>query len=245
VDRFAGTQALAALAAPTPKDEVKTRPGRGGSGALSYIDARFVFDRFDAAIGPDLWQLEVGFSPALHTPEQTNRKGEVIVPEWLSAYPVARIGVLCENGWVWKSDIGVFSDIEGVKGSVSDSIKRAAVQWGVGRDLYDPDSEARGGKAASEPAGERQSTDTGVEKVPDGWTARTGLTDAQRGKLFAALAKAGMTGDRRKAFVFLSIGKHSVKDMTNADLDAVLDILDSPRDARPDVWENALLVSPD
>jgi hypothetical protein len=233
---------LAALAAPTPKDEVKTRPGRGGSGDLSYIDARFVYDRFDSALGPDLWQLEVGFSPALHTPERKNRQGTVIEPEWSSSYPVARIGVLTENGWAWKSDIGVFSDIEGIKGSVSDSIKRAAVQWGVGRDLYDPDSAARSTNTPSSTAAVQQAE---VEQATKAVVGQSGLTDGERGKLFAALGEKGVTGDQRKALVFLTVQKHSVKQMTSADLDAVLAILDAPREDHPEVWENVELVSHD
>jgi hypothetical protein len=35
-----------------------------------------------------------------------------------------------------KSDVGDASNFEGNKGCVSDALKRAAVQWGVGRYLY-------------------------------------------------------------------------------------------------------------
>lgn len=38
--------------------------------------------------------------------------------------------------WITKWDAAQFSDIEPVKGAISDSMKRAAVQWGMGRDLY-------------------------------------------------------------------------------------------------------------
>ena len=226
--KYATPEMLAALAAPTPKDEVKTRPGRGASGDLSYIDARFVFDRFDSALGAALWQIEISFSEIIHTPERKNRNGGIIELEWDSCYPLARIGVLCESGWVWRQDIGVFSDIEGVKGSVSDSIKRAAVQWGVGRDLYNADSDARSTK---------------VEQAERAVVGQKGLTDHDRRKLFAALGDAGMTGDKRKAFVFLAVQKHSVKDMTSDDLDAVLAILKAPQGEHPEVWENVAMVS--
>jgi hypothetical protein len=230
--KFADAAMLQALAAPTPKEEIKTRPGRGGSGDLSYIDARFVFDRFDTTLGPELWQVRIDWTPVVHTPERKSRNGNVIEPEWASSYPSAAIGVLCEDGWVWKQDIGVFSDIEGVKGSVSDSIKRTAVQWGPGRDLYDPDSEARSGPQQAEQAHQAEQAVVG----------QTGLTEKQRGKLFAALREAGVEGDQRKALVYLTVNKHSVKNMTGEDLDKVLAVLAAPRSENPDVWENVELV---
>jgi len=236
VGEFATKGMLAALAAPTPKEEIKTRPGRGGSGDLNYIDARFVFDRFDAALTPPLWQLEIVFSPGIHTPERKANNGKIIEPEWLSSYPLARIGVLCESGWVWRQDIGVFSDIAGVKGSVSDSIKRAAVQWGVGRDLYDPDSEARSTKDAV-PARAEQ-----AHRAEQAVIGQIGLTEPQRGILFAKLREAGVKGDQRKALVYLTVNKHSVKDMTSEDLDKVLAILAAPRSENPDIWSNVELV---
>ena len=233
---FATKEMLAALAAPTPREAVKTKPGRGGSGDLSFIDVRFVFNRFDSALGPDLWQLEVPFSPPVSTPEIANRSGKVLYPAHTSSYPLARIGVLCESGWVWKQDIGDFSDIEPVKGSVSDSIKRAGAQWGVGRDLYDPESEAR---STSAPVPARAETAHRVEQAVVG---KTGLTDHQRGLLFAALRDAGVSGDARKALVYLTVQKHSVTQMNGDDLDKVLAVLYAPREENPTIWENVELV---
>jgi len=120
---------LAALAEPTPPDEIKQRPAPGRSGkTLDYIDARFVMDRFDSAVGPANWRDE--YSEAKQ-----------------SDGVVARIGVLIERGpddseWVWKEDVGTESNIEATKGSYSDAFKRCAVKWGVGRDLYSGESAA-------------------------------------------------------------------------------------------------------
>ena len=72
---------------------------------------------------------------------------------------------------------------------------------------------------------------------------KSGLTDSQRKKLFGALKGAGVTGDQRKAFVWLTVQKHSVKDMTSADLDAVLAVLEGDKSEHPEVWENVELVS--
>lgn len=237
---FATPGMLLDLAAPTPKSEIKTKPGRGGSGQLSFIDARFVFDRFDTVLGASLWQLEIGWSQPIELEPRLNRNNQPIEgTEAHGSYPLARIGVLCESGWVWRQDIGSYSDIESVKGGVSDAIKRTAVQWGVGRDLYDPESEARSTNSLV-PARAEQ-----VGQAEQAVVGQRGLTDHDRKKLFANLNDAGMTGDKRKAFVFLAVGKHSVKDMTSEDLDAVLAVLNAPKDEHPEVWENVEMVSGD
>ena len=46
------------------------------------------------------------------------------------------VGILTENGWVWKDDCGTESNTEKEKGEASDSFKRACVNWGIGRELY-------------------------------------------------------------------------------------------------------------
>ena len=205
-------ETIAILQAPTPKSEAKTRKGPKGL-SLTYVDARFVMDRFDAAFGPLGWA-----------------DSYVVLPD------NSVVGTITVNG-VSKSDVGVPSDIEPTKGAFSDAFKRAAVKWGVGRDLYDEDSEVR---STNTPRSTKAEQAGEVERSVVG---QKGLTDHDRRKLFAALGEAGMTGDKRKAFVFLAVQKHSVKDMTSDDLDAVLAILKAPQSEHPEVWENVAMVS--
>ena len=47
------------------------------------------------------------------------------------------LSVLCDGEWITKYDGADETNIEPTKGGFSDSMKRAAVQWGLGRDLYD------------------------------------------------------------------------------------------------------------
>jgi hypothetical protein len=177
----ATTKQLEALAAPTPPDEIGTRPGKGGSGGLSYIDARFVFDRFDSAVGPENWQTEVSWSGNIELQGRTTKAGAVMDgTEAHGAYPLARIGVLTDTGWVWKQDIGDYSDIASIKGGVSDSIKRAAVQWGVARDLYPSPSEK------NKPAQRTRST---KKPVPAEVEQADAAHEAEKAKLFATLAE--------------------------------------------------------
>lgn len=86
-----------------------------GAQCVAYIDARDVQDILDDVCGVANWQVKY-----------EEHKGNLF----------ASIGVFTEAGWVWKSDCGTESNVEKEKGEASDSFKRAAVMWGVGRFLY-------------------------------------------------------------------------------------------------------------
>jgi hypothetical protein len=225
----ATSKQIAALAAPTPPEEIGTRPAKGKSGGLSYIDARFVFDRFDEAVGPENWQCIILWSGNIELEPQLKRNGDPIDgTEAHGAYPMAQISVHTENGWVTKQDIGDFSDIASVKGGVSDSIKRAAVLWGVGRDLYPkPDGTSRQEEKpkAKTTAKRRTTSKPKAEPKPDieaDVVGKQGLTKRQKAKLFATLRDAGVPDDKRKELVHTITGKWSTTEMDNDDLDLVL-----------------------
>jgi hypothetical protein len=106
------------LAAPFAADKIHWRVGattadKSKGIALAYIDARDVMERLDAVVGPENWQCEYPFEGC------------------------CRIGILCGDHWVWKSNGAGETAVEGEKGRFSDAFKRAAVLWGVGRYLYD------------------------------------------------------------------------------------------------------------
>jgi hypothetical protein len=128
---------------PTPPSEVKKRQGPGGR-TLDYIDARFVMDRLDAAVGQENWQDKFE-----DLPNGSVRCG---------------IGIRQKDGWVWKWDVGDVSDIEPVKGAHSDAFKRAAVKWGIGRDLYGDHPALR---PASPPAAAQGKPLAAVKAPPD------------------------------------------------------------------------------
>jgi hypothetical protein len=88
---------------------------------VPYITARCVMDRFDAAFGVMGWQTEFR--------EVTD--GVICKLSVLS---------LINNNvteWISKEDGASKTKIEPVKGGISDSLKRAAHQFGLGRCLYD------------------------------------------------------------------------------------------------------------
>lgn len=99
----------------TPPEEIKWREGPRGK-QLAYIDARYVMRVLDTLIGPANWQCD--FKPGA------------------GGITLGGIGIKIDGEWVWKWDGAGETDIEGEKGAVSDAFKRAAVRWGIARDLY-------------------------------------------------------------------------------------------------------------
>lgn len=107
------------LSEPIKPNEIEWRVSNAKDGKMlvvPYITNRCVMDRFDRAFGIFGWQNN--FS------------------EWRGKGVKCGIGVLSADQWIWKYDGADESDIEATKGGFSDSMKRVAVQWGIGRDLY-------------------------------------------------------------------------------------------------------------
>ena len=99
--------------------EVQVRPtdtkNKGRATLLLYQDARVFMDILDETVGNENWSKEY-----------YEVKGNVY----------CRIGIKTADGWVWKADCGSESNVDAEKGEASDSAKRAAVCWGIGRELY-------------------------------------------------------------------------------------------------------------
>lgn len=84
---------------------------------LAYIDARDVMDRLDDVVGPGSWRTFV------------EHQGPV-------AMTTLQIWCPFRKEWIGQCDGAGATDFEGEKGRISDSLKRTAVRWGVGRYLY-------------------------------------------------------------------------------------------------------------
>lgn len=116
---------LSDLKKPFPPERISWRVGstthdKKKGMALAYIDARDVQDRLDEVCLSWGWQCR-------YVPMHDKKT-------------VCEIGIKIADEWIWKSDGAGDSDIEAEKGALSDSFKRAAVRWGIGRYLYDLDS---------------------------------------------------------------------------------------------------------
>ena len=93
--------------------------------AVPYVTNRAIQSRLDDVVGPENWHNE-------YKPWHSADKKEA---------QICGIAIYFEDrGWVQKWDGAEDSDIEPIKGGLSDSMKRAAVQWGVGRVLYNMDT---------------------------------------------------------------------------------------------------------
>lgn len=104
----------------TPKD-IEWRPiavskRTGKAMAAAYVTNRAIMDRLDAVCGPGNWKN--AFQPG---PD-----GGVL----------CGISIRVGDEWVTKWDGAENTEIHAVKGGLSSSMRRAAVQWGIGRYLY-------------------------------------------------------------------------------------------------------------
>ena len=116
-------QSIAMLAAKFQPEDIAWRTGqttRNNTKVLlfPYITARAVMDRLDAVVGPENWTDDYSVSPM----------GKGIE---------CRISIFFDKkDWVTKVDGAPQTQFEAVKGGYSDSFKRCAVKWGIGRYLY-------------------------------------------------------------------------------------------------------------
>lgn len=85
---------------------------------LCYVQNRAIMDRLDNVCGPMNWQNQF--------------------KEWKNNSQLCGISIFDKEKkeWITKWDGAEETDIEKIKGGLSDSMKRAAVQWGIGRYLY-------------------------------------------------------------------------------------------------------------
>jgi hypothetical protein len=151
---------LALLKAPFPVDDVEGRIGQSGMSngkiwatALAYVTNRAIMERLDEAVGPENWKNEFMRAP----------EGGVL----------CGLSIRIEQEWVAKWDGAENTQIEAVKGGLSDSMKRAAVQWGIGRYLYNlPRTMARIADDNDRAAPYRGEVKDGVgKKIPFRWYA--------------------------------------------------------------------------
>ena len=92
--------------------------------AVPYVTNRAIQARLDDVVGPDGWYNE-------YKPWHRAGQKDAQICGISICFP--------EKGFITKWDGAEDTDIEPVKGGLSDSMKRAAVQWGIGRVLYSMD----------------------------------------------------------------------------------------------------------
>jgi hypothetical protein len=111
------------LQKPFPEADIEWRIGsvnkdKTKGTALAYVTNRAIMQRLDDVFGIDGWQNS--FRP------------------WKDKGQICTIGIwdADHDRWLYKEDGAEDTNIEPLKGGLSDAMKRAAVQWGIGRYLY-------------------------------------------------------------------------------------------------------------
>lgn len=94
--------------------------------AVAYVTARAIQNRLDEVVGPENWK-------PVFTPWHDVETGGKRIHSQLCTI---RIYDGERGEWMEKTDGAEDTELEPVKGGLSDAMKRAAVQWGIGRYLY-------------------------------------------------------------------------------------------------------------
>jgi hypothetical protein len=116
-------QIWAALAAPFPAEDIEwrvaqkgARDGKPWAKVLAYVTNRAIMQRLDDVMGPENWRNEF---------------------QHIDSAFLCGLSLRIDSEWITKWDGAQESQIEATKGGISGAMKRAAVQWGIGRYLYD------------------------------------------------------------------------------------------------------------
>jgi hypothetical protein len=114
---------MEALQAPFPAEDIEWRVSRSmkygekmKAIVLAYVTNRAIMNRLDEVFGADNWKNEY--------------------KEWRDKGVLCGISARIDDEWITKWDGADETNFEATKGGFSGSMKRAAVQWGIGRYLY-------------------------------------------------------------------------------------------------------------
>lgn len=121
------------LAQPFPYEDLEWRIAQAGKSkdgqiratCFAYVSARAIQDRLDSIIGPPSWKAEYYIVPGAQD---------------VSGGILCSLSLCVDGAWISKQDGADQTDTEKFKGGLSSAFKRAAVLWGVGRYLYDLDT---------------------------------------------------------------------------------------------------------
>jgi hypothetical protein len=109
------------LQAPFPPEDIEWRVGSTNADktkglALAYVTNRAIQNRLDEVFGVFGWRNEFR--------------------EWKGSSQICGISIYNNGEWITKWDGADDSNMEATKGGLSDAMKRAGYQWGIGRYLY-------------------------------------------------------------------------------------------------------------
>ena len=228
---------MAKLQAPFTPEEIEWRVGNANKEklkgmALAYVTNRAIQNRLDDVFGVFGWKNEFR--------------------EWRNNSQLCGISVKVEGEWVTKWDGADDSDFESTKGGLSDAMKRAAYQWGIGRYLYELDAPWMPIKPQGKsfvlvktpelpdwalPEGyvKPKQTKTEPKEAPAPWDDDFGgtvvdegdpvITEKQRARLFA-LAKQNSFADEELRNLLGSYGYETSKEVKRKDYQKICNIIE-------------------
>lgn len=137
---------LQKLSAPFSAQTIQWRVGatskdKSKGQALAYIEARNVMDRLDQTLGLD-WEdtYELIYEETYPIPPTNKTElaflAEKQHPEKKITGVKCKLSIIVEGKKITKEGIGVLSAASELKGAESDSLKRAAIKFGIGRYIY-------------------------------------------------------------------------------------------------------------
>lgn len=117
------------LALPFTFDEIEWRVLRVSkrkpvAQVAAYVDSRAIQKRLDEVVGRENWQNE------FETVAGADNKSTAHICKLRIYYPE-------RSEWITKSDGAGCTDVEPIKGGLSNAFKRSASMWGIGRYLYE------------------------------------------------------------------------------------------------------------
>jgi hypothetical protein len=228
------------LAEPFSASDIEWRIGRKSkagdkASVLAYVTNRAIMNRLDGVVGIGGWH---------NTYQQWRGKGVV-----------CGLSLFIGEDWLTKYDGADDTDIESTKGGLSDSMKRAAVQWGIGRYLYNleevwvpidqygkfkdpplpswalPESEkARKPPPQSPPPTPKEPP----ASPPPATDPPKTINDAQMKRLYTVATANGWSHEQVKATLAASKGKYaSSRDIPVAKYDAVVGFFEANKPPAP------------
>lgn len=96
---------------------------------LAYVQSRAIQNRLDDVFGINGWKSSYKVEDV-----QISKDESLLFECTISVYDPDK------KEWINKSDAAPQTQIESIKGGYSDAMKRAGVQWGIGRYLYNLDA---------------------------------------------------------------------------------------------------------
>lgn len=153
---------------PFPPEDIEwyigvTTPDKAKGMAIPFITARAAQDRLDDVVGPPNWNNDY--------------------ISWKDGAQLCKISIWDDekNMWISKVDGSGDTDIESIKGGLSQSFKRCASLWGIGRYLYYLDSPW----VEIEPQGKSYRIKPNQQILLPGWalpggSGKPGINDAKK-----------------------------------------------------------------